>query len=451
MRHFTLLSTLLCLVALPAVSSAQEPVSFTKQVAPLLVKNCIACHGATDPKGGYQLSNFEQLMKPGDSATASIVPGKPAESEIFRLITIDDKDQWMPKDGDKLPADQVALISKWIEEGANFDSPDPKAMLASIIPKPAHPAAPEAYRVPMPITAVCFNPPGTELAVSGYNEITIWNPADGKLLRRIGNVAQRTYALQYNADGSLLAAASGTPGQMGEVKLFNPADGTIVKDLATMSDVAFDVAFSPDGTRLAACSADRSIRVWNVASGAQEILIEDHADWVMGIAWNHDGTRLASASRDKTAKVFDAIKGESLVTFPGHNEVVFGVDFNADGTQVFTAGKDRKVQIWNPNDAAKIAELGGFGNEVYKVNILGNRVFCCAADNQGREFAVDSRGQTRVFQGHTDFVFAESFNDPTKRLATGSFDGEVKIWNTEDGMLLLSFKAAPGLTPPAAP
>lgn len=448
MRYALLLPAFALLAAVSAGPLPAQEVSFTKQVAPILVKNCIACHGASDPKGGYQLSTFEQMMKPGESTSASILAGKPAESELLRLISLDDKSQWMPKDGDKLPAEQVALVKKWIEEGAKFDSPDPKATLVSIIPKQPHPNPPDAYRVPVPVTAVCFNPPGTELAVGGYHEITIWNPTNGTLLRRIKNVAQRTYTLQYNADGSLLAAASGTPGQMGEVKLFNPADGAIVKDLGTMPDVAFDVAFSPNGQRIAGCSADRSIRVWNVATGAQELLIEDHADWVMGIAWNHDGSKLASASRDKTSKVFDAVKGESLVTFPGHNEAVFGVDFNADGTQVFTAGRDRKVQIWNPNDAAKIAELGGFGGEVYKVNVVANRVFCCAADNLAREFAADTRAQTRVFTGHTDWVFTESFNEPTKRLATGSFDGDVKIWNTDDAMLVLTFKAAPGFTPP---
>jgi mono/diheme cytochrome c family protein len=458
MRPFRMLfATLTCALLLSATASAQEPaspadaapVSFTKDVAPLLVKNCQACHGAIDAKGGFQLHTFESLMKPGDSTVASVTPGKPDESELFRLVNETDKEQLMPKDGDRLPDDQIALIKTWIEQGATFDSPDPKATLASIIPKVPHPDPPEAYRVPAPITALAFNAAGNELAVGGYHEITIWNPADGTLLRRIKNVAQRTYDLAFSPDGTLLAAASGTPGQLGEVKLFNPVDGTQVKDLVTMTDVAFGLSFSPDGTKLAACGADRSIRIFDVASGAQEVLIEDHADWVMAVAFNHDGTKLASASRDKTSKVFDAKTGDSLITFPGHGDSVFGVDWSADGAAVLTSGRDRKVQIWNPADAAKIADMGSFGNEVYKISLFGNRVFTCAADNTAHEFAYDSKALVKTFSGHTDWVFALAYNDATKRLATGSFDGEVRIWNTEDGMNLLSFKAAPGYTPPA--
>lgn len=443
-------SLVAALLLAPAVFGQEAPVSFTKQVAPILVKSCQACHGAQEPKGGFQLNTFELLMKPGESGEASITASMPDKSELLRLISSQDKTEWMPKDGDHLPDDQVALIKRWIEQGATFDSPDPKAALASIVPKPPHPDPPEAYRVPVPITALAFNPAGTELAAGGYHEITIWNPADGALLRRIKNVAQRTYSLAYSADGTKLAAASGTPGQVGEVRIYDPAGGAMLQDLATMPDVAFDAAFSPDGTKLAACGADRSIRIFDLASGTQTVLIEDHADWVMAIAWNHDGTKLASASRDKTSKVFDAATGDSLITYAGHGDAVFGVDWSADGAQVLTGGRDRKIHVWNPADAAKIAEMAGFGNEVYKVLVQGNRVFAASADNTAREFAADSKAQTRAYSGHVDWVYTLAFNETAKRLATGSFDGEVRIWNTDDGANLLTFKAAPGYPPPAA-
>ncbi|HEX7378932.1 MAG TPA: c-type cytochrome domain-containing protein [Pirellulales bacterium] len=452
-RTASLFCVLGLLAACPAVTAQEQspaPVSFSKDIAPILMKNCQACHGQTDAKGGFQLFNYTTLLKPGDSSSASITPGKPDDSEVFRLISSQDKDERMPKEADPLPADKIALVKKWIEEGAKYDSADANATLASIVPKEPRPSAPQAYPRTIPLTAVAFRPDGQELAVGGYYEITIWNPTTGALVRRIGNIDQRTFALTYNNDGSLLAAASGTPGISGEVALIDPNKATVVKVLANMTDNALDVQFNPAGDKLAACSADRSIRIFNVASGAQEKIIEDHADWVMGIAWSPDGTKLASASRDKTAKVFDAAKGESLATFPGHQEVVYGVSFSADGAQVFTGGGNKIVSVWNPADGNKIADIGGFGGEVFKVLVRKDMVYTCSADKTARQHKTADRAQVRVFSGHTDWIYSLAFNEPTQRLATGSFDGEVRVWNLADGKQVTAFKAAPGFPPAPA-
>jgi hypothetical protein len=431
-------------------AGAPAPISFTKDIAPILVQKCQACHGAADPKGDYQLTTFELLLKPGASSSASITPAKPDDSELLRLISSVDKDERMPKEGDPLAPEQIGVVKRWIEEGAKFDSPDPKAALASIVPRLPHADPPESYRIPVPVTALAFSPNGQELAASGYREITIWNPATGTLVRRIKNVPQRSLGLAYSPDGTLLAVAGGMPGQSGEVTVYDPAQGTVVRQLGSMSDVAWGVAFNPAGNKLAACGADRSIRIYDVASGKEERVIEDHADWVMAVAWNHDGTRLASASRDKTSKLFDAATGESLVTYPGHSEQVFGVAFNADSSQVLTTGRDKKVHVWKPADAAKIGEIAGFGQEVYDIVVEGGQIFCSSADKTARQFEAAERKPVRNYEGHSDWVYSLAYNDATKRLATGSFDGEVRVWSTADGALVAAFKAAPGFVAPAA-
>jgi hypothetical protein len=430
----------------PAPAAKVEPVSFTKQIAPIFLKKCVACHGERQPKSGYQLHTFEKLMTPGDLGEPTITAGKPEASQLYKLLVNPSKDEWMPKEADRLPAEQIELVKRWIVEGAKFDSPNKAANLASIVPASYDPP-PEKYSRPVPVTAVALNPAGTEVAVGGYNEITIWSAADGKLLRRIRDVAQRTYGLAYSPDGRLLAAASGTPGSLGEVKLLDANSGQPVRLLGTMSDVAFDVAFSPKADKLAACAADRSIRIYDVATGKEERLIEDHADWVMAVAWNNDGTRIASASRDKTSKVFDPQTGESHATYNGHGQTVYGVAFSPDGKQVLTAGGDRKVHIWNPADSKKLAEIGGYGNDVYRVYVVGQNVFSCSGDKTARQNTVGNWAQVRQFAPHADWVYAIAVNPTAKRVATGTFTGEVHIWNLDDGKQVTMFAAAPGYVP----
>ncbi|MBC7855159.1 MAG: hypothetical protein IAF94_17140, partial [Pirellulaceae bacterium] len=147
-RLFCIAVVLLLLTA----ASASAQVSFKKDIAPVLLNNCLACHGPKKAEGAYRIDTYERAIAPGESATAAFLAKMVDGSEGFRRITSGDVKERMPLDGDPLSAETIALIKKWIEEGAVFDGPDPKAPIASYIPPPTHPAAPMAYAATMPIT-----------------------------------------------------------------------------------------------------------------------------------------------------------------------------------------------------------------------------------------------------------------------------------------------------------
>ncbi len=421
-------------------------VSFSKQVAPIFSQRCLACHNARTAKGRLNMETFANLMKGGENG-ASVVAAKPGDSLLQTMI----EDHSMPKDADPLTPEQIALVKKWIETGARLDAGiGATATLITIIPKPVQPAPPESYRVPVPVMAVAFSPDGSLLATSGYREVVLWSTADGQLVRRITNLAERPHDIEFTANGQQLAVAAGTPGQMGEVKLFNVADGALVGDLFTTDDEVFAVAFSPDGTRLAAACADRSVRLFDVATRQQQKLIEDHADWVMDVAWSPDGKKIATASRDKTSKVFDSVTGESQATFNGHGQPVFGVGFLADGNSVATSGRDNRIRVWSAADAKQAREIG-VGGEVFRiVTTPDNMAFSGSADKHARQHNLTNGQMVKQFGPHADWVYAVAYHAGSKRVASGSHDGEVRLWNAEDGKELLKFIAAPGYKPQVA-
>jgi hypothetical protein len=419
--------------------------SFAQKVAPILAKRCLACHDAKTAKGRFSVETFSALMRGGESGP-EVLAGKSAQSNLVTLI----QDGTMPQDADPLSPSEIAIIRHWIDTGATLDAGlNPADPLIADMPSLPQPLPPNRYRVPIPVTAVAFSPEGDQLATSGYHEILIWNTADGTPLRRITNVAERVYSVQYSPDGKLIAVGAGTPAQLGEVKLFSSATGDLVADLARTSDAVFTVAFSPDGKRLATGGADRAIRVYEVATRKQQLSIEDHADWVMDLAWLPDGSKIVSASRDKTAKVFDARAGDSLVTFNGHAEPVFGVAIAPDGKTAITSGRDKSLRRWNIADAKEVQRIAGFGDDVLRVTVTKDgRVFSCSADRTARLHKLPGGELLKTFSGHGDWVYSLSFCASTDRLATGSFDGEVRLWNVADGKGLIKFVAAPGYKKP---
>jgi DNA-binding beta-propeller fold protein YncE len=422
----------LCAIAAPAA----EPVSFVDQAAPILVEKCLVCHNARTAKGRFSLETYASLRKGGESGPA-LVPGDAEASNLWILIDSGD----MPKDGDPLAPDQIALLKRWIAEGAKL--PDEQLAgrpLASIIPKPKQPSPPEHYAAPVPVTALAMHPDGNSVAVSGYREVLVFDLNEGRLVRRLQNLAERIYGVAFSPDGERLAVAAGTPARLGEVKLFNK-DGQLQADLATAGDSFLDVAFSPDGSLLAAAGADRTVRIWNTSELTEALRIEDHADWVTAVAFSPDGTRLATASRDKTAKVFDATTGESLATFTEHEQPVLDVLFAPDGSRIVSCGKDKRARIWNVSDAkeAKNQKLGG---EATSLAAIGSEAFLCGSSHgKAKLFGFD--GEPRKSFELGDWVLSVAASHDGGKFAVGSYDGSVTVFDASTGEKTRTLLAMP--------
>jgi mono/diheme cytochrome c family protein len=433
-----------------AKPSTAGPVSFIKDVAPILVQNCIACHNQKKSESKYIMTTFAQLAKGGQQGEdITLIAGDPDGSRIVELLRPDGEPR-MPYKQDPLPPEKIAVIERWVKEGAKYDGGAPTEDWTSVLRKSTPVIVPEAYPVAVPITALAFSPDGKQVAASGYHEVTLWKTADGTLDRRLGGLAERVYEVAYSPDGRWLATASGDPGQFGSVKLWlaEPGGGgKPVRDLVESTDSVFAVVFSPDSKLVAAAGADRAIRIWEVESGKQVALIEDHADWILDLAFSPDGKRLASASRDKTSKVFDVAKKESLVTFPGHAQTVYSVAFSPDGKRVLTGGEDNSIRVWNPDEDGKQArQFGGFGGPVFKLAFTpdGKILVACSSDKSVRTYDAASFSLKQTLNGHADWVYSFAIAPDSKTLASGSWDGEIRLWTLADGKPAKTIVAAPG-------
>lgn len=114
----------LCLVSLVANgSSAQEEakVNFAEQIKPILESSCLKCHNGESPKGDFRLDSKEAILAGGGSGEPGITVGKADESLLLELITLDaDDPNRMPAEGENLTEEQIELIRKWINEGADW-------------------------------------------------------------------------------------------------------------------------------------------------------------------------------------------------------------------------------------------------------------------------------------------------------------------------------------------
>ena len=89
-------------------------------------------------------------------------------------------------------------------------------------------------------------------------------------------------------------------------------------------------------------------------------------------------------------------------------------------------------------------EIGGFEDDIFKLVVFEKSIFSCSADKTIRQHTMDKKELVRTFSGHNDWVYSLAIDGKSKRLASGSYDGEVRVWNLDDGRALTAFIAAPG-------
>jgi WD40 repeat protein len=261
------------------------------------------------------------------------------------------------------------------------------------------------------ILAAAYTPTGSLVSAAADKSLVHWNTqAPWTLVATIGKAedpsvfADRVIALDFNAEGTLLATAGGEPSRSGELKLFNvadPAAPTLARAFTDPhSDTIFAASFSPEGDRIATSGADRFVKIWNVSDGSFVRAFEGHTHHVLGVAWRMDGKMIASGSADNTIKIWDTASGEQKRTIQGLQKEVTSIAFVADGPRAIVSVGDNTVRLYN----------------------------------------TDSGGNERSFAGASDFVYAAAASADGKLVVGGGQDGVLRLWNGENAQVIKAFE-----------
>ncbi len=114
----TAFATLCSLLCTSACLGETHAVDFAKDIEPILTEHCLACHGPDKEKSSFRVDQRPIMLQGGDSGLRSVVPGDPRKSHLIELVKSTDEDEVMPPKGKPLTAEQIAVLEKWIAEGA---------------------------------------------------------------------------------------------------------------------------------------------------------------------------------------------------------------------------------------------------------------------------------------------------------------------------------------------
>jgi WD40 repeat protein len=306
-----------------------------------------------------------------------------------------------------------------------------------------------------PVNALAVLPDGRLASGSDDQTIKLWDPASGAcsatLKGHAGEVdlamllAGGVSALAVLPDGRL-ASASGSG--VGTIKLWDPASGACSATLGGHAGAVQALAMLPDG-RLASGSGDRTIKLWDPASGACSATLENHAgevDLAMLIAGGvsalavlPDG-RLASGSGDRTIKLWDPASGACSATLENHaGNRVNALAVLPDGR--LASGTFGAIKLWDPASDACSATLENHAGAVVALAKLPDGRLASGSDDQTIKLWDPATGACsatlEAHAGNRNPLLAGRVNAlavlPDGRLGSGSDDRTIKLWDPATG------------------
>lgn len=428
------LSLLLVLFLAFSCAASADP----KPALRVLRDQCIGCHKPGKAKGGLLLTTQEKMMKGGDNGVP-VVPGKAADSLLFKSVLQDGDPHMPPKK--QLSAAELAAIKTWIDEGAKWDvsvfdePPAPKNVKLS--------ALPAAYR---PVLALALSPDEKSLAIARGNSILIADltKPERPIVSRLEGHTEPVQSLAWLPDGKGLVSGGWQRVIFWDGATWKPSRTIATQLVGSITALAVD----PKGTTLFAADGEPGgagfVHRIDIASGRMAATWKAHEDTVYSLRLSAKGDRLLSGGADKLAKIWDAGTNKLVAFYEGHTNHVLSVAFNNDATQIATAGADKEVKVWDVKSREQDVSLGDKKSVFTAVAWTPDGKSLAAITDKGTGSVYSSlqkhdgtqrsdTGKERKLSSVDDPLTSVVITADAKLVFAGSFSGVVHAWDAVTG------------------
>ncbi|WZO99355.1 serine/threonine-protein kinase [Isosphaeraceae bacterium EP7] len=238
-------------------------------------------------------------------------------------------------------------------------------------------------------------------------------------------------SVAYSPDGKLAATAS----EDRTVRIWQAATGEPAGPALEHPSGVRSVAFSPDGKTLLTGCDDSSARVWDLATGRRVGPPLAHESSILSVALSPDGKTALTGGTDGTARLWDISTGRPLLEPFRHQERVAAVAFSPDGRAILTTSWDRTARLWDAATGVQLGQTMAHDGWVCAAAFSpdGRTVLTGCYDHTARLWDRETGLPLRPSILHQHCVASVAFSPDGRRLATGSIDGTARVWDAATG------------------
>ncbi len=454
-----LIASILLINGATALGEDTGKITFVDDILPILEDKCVNCHNPDESKGGLDLSTFSATMT-GGSGGDIVVSEDPTGSRLYSLAA-HLEEPFMPPKGTQADEKELKLLSDWVASGlletqssTARKSDKPKIDFNSITStgKPEGPPAMPEHLIlepailterPNSVPAMAHSPWAPILAVAGQKQVLLFHSEDYDLLGVLPYPEGFPQTLSFSPNGAYLSCGGGRAGKSGNVVAWDIKTGERIIEVGKEYDIVLGSDISPDLKSVILGGPGRNIKIWDTVAGEQINSIKKHPDWLLTAAYSPDGVIFATGGRNGGLYVWESATGYEFHTLKGHTKAVTDIAWRPDGDVLASCSEDGQVMIWEMNEGKQVKKWEADKEGALAITFAPNGNLATVGRDKTVKIWQGDGKLLRSIPASDDVVLSVAFSHDSKRVFTGDWHGNIKVWNADNGAELASIAPNP--------